>query len=210
MDEWSSVLDLAAKWKFESIKALAIEKLAGLASPIDKIVLGRMHNITEWLIDAYKAVCEQPSALTLEEARKLGMEDVVKISFLRQEVRTASFGFVKASVDMVSAVFGLDERPLEVSPVDESKHDQAVSILDEQSPAAERLSLTPEKSPVPSHLHFVSPTPRSEESPFSFHRGVDAELEGTGVGQEIEAQEDIDWWGISSKKKKVTVGKRKK
>lgn len=121
--EWSSVLDLAAKWKFESIKALAIEKLAVIASPIDKIVLGRRYNIVEWLKDAYKEVCERPSTLTLEEAMRLGMEDVVTISFLRQEIRP-SFGSFRASADLVTKTFGLDGNPRELMVVEKSNNNR--------------------------------------------------------------------------------------
>jgi hypothetical protein len=84
VDEWTSILDLAAKWKFQSIKALALKQLLPIISPIDKLVLGRRHGITGWLPDAYSAICGRKDALTLEEGLRLGMEDVIKISALRQ------------------------------------------------------------------------------------------------------------------------------
>ena len=93
VEEWTAVLNLAAMWKFESIKAFSIERLANLASPIDKIVLGRKHNVVEWLSGAYREVCERDGALTLEEAHRLGMEDVVRISSLRQDIRGSSMAF---------------------------------------------------------------------------------------------------------------------
>ena len=87
VEEWTAVLDLAAKWKFESIRVFAIKQLEIIASPIDKIVIGRRHNVLDWLVNAYGAVCERTDALTLDEAKLLGMEDVVKISSLRQDIR---------------------------------------------------------------------------------------------------------------------------
>jgi hypothetical protein len=166
--EWSSVLDLAAKWKFEAIKALAIEKLAVLVSPIDKIVLGRRYDIVEWLKDAYKAVCEQPSVLTLEEAMRLGMEDVVTISFLRQEIRTP-FGQLRASADLVTKAFGLDGNPRELLVVEKStSNDDRRNWEVEQS--VER-----------------SPSTRFGTNSFLFHSSVpsahdDADLEIRGGG----------------------------
>jgi len=118
VEEWTSVLDLAAKWKFESIRTFATTQLASLASPIDKIVLGRRHNILNWLPDAYQAVCERPDALTLEEAKLLGMEDVVKISSLRQDIRPNGFKTtisLTLSVDVLRETFGL-ESPSELGP----------------------------------------------------------------------------------------------
>jgi len=194
VDEWNSVLDLASKWKFESIKALAIEKLAVIASPIDRIVLGRRYEITEWLVDAYTAACERSSALTLEEAGRLGLEDVVKISFLRQEIRTLSSGPARASVDVVSTTFGLDRNQREGSPVEEGNDDQVVS--------------TPHE---PSWL---------EESSFSFRapRGVRGIPSSDSEGSEIAVEEkkrgsgaQMIGWGSSSKKSSIGAkrGERK-
>jgi hypothetical protein len=213
VDDWSSVLDLASKWKFESIKALAIERLAALASPIDKIVLGRRHEITEWLVDAYTAVCERSSALTLEEAKRLGLDDVVKISFLRQEIRTSAFRLARASVDVVSTTFGLDENQREVSPVESG---------DEQ---VEQVMLTPDErhlTPVgwpptpinPNPLVPVgwSPTLRLEESPFSFE--VPGEAEGLpssadiGVGEE-KVDEGAQKSSYFPSKKSSTRGRKR-
>jgi hypothetical protein len=62
------------------------QKSGCIASPIDKIVLGRKHDIEEWLGDAYEAVCVRDEPLTLEDGMRLGMEDVIKISATRQRI----------------------------------------------------------------------------------------------------------------------------
>ena len=85
MQEWTAILDLAARWNFESIKTLAIKELVPIASSVDKIVLGRQHHINDWLGEAYKSVCMRPDPLTYEEGVKLGMEDVIKISAIRHK-----------------------------------------------------------------------------------------------------------------------------
>jgi len=85
VDEWTAILDLAAKWNFKSIKALAIRQLSPIASSIDKIVLGRKHDIHEWLGDAYRDVCVRPDPLTYEEGMRLGMGDVIDISAIRHD-----------------------------------------------------------------------------------------------------------------------------
>ncbi|KDQ53631.1 hypothetical protein JAAARDRAFT_104342, partial [Jaapia argillacea MUCL 33604] len=79
-NEWTSVLSLATKWSFTTIRSLAIRELFPLASPIDKIVLGHQYDIPEWLLDAYIAVCERPEALTKKEGERLGLDEVIKIS----------------------------------------------------------------------------------------------------------------------------------
>jgi hypothetical protein len=114
VSEWTSVLDLAAKWKFESIKTLAIKRLADLASPIDKTVLGRKHHVLDWLTDAYRVVCQRQEALTLEEANRLRLEDVVTISSLRQDIRSGGrrdLPLMDISSDVISEAFGLGDSP---------------------------------------------------------------------------------------------------
>ena len=85
VSEWTAILDLAAKWNFKSVRALAVKHLAPIASPIDKIVLGRKHSINEWLGDAYRSVCTRPEPLTHDEGMRLGMGDVIKISAIRYD-----------------------------------------------------------------------------------------------------------------------------
>ncbi|KZP15345.1 hypothetical protein FIBSPDRAFT_750386, partial [Athelia psychrophila] len=82
--QWISVLHLAAEWDFTNIKLLAIDNLTENATPIDKIVLGRRYGITDWLPGAYEAVCTRADPLNLEEGRRLGVEDTVRISAARQ------------------------------------------------------------------------------------------------------------------------------
>ncbi|KAF7973593.1 hypothetical protein HWV62_14888 [Athelia sp. TMB] len=82
--QWISMLHLSAKWGFESIKLLAIDRLTARAAPIDKIVLGRRYAIDEWLPGAYEAICARADPLTLEEGMKLGVEDTVRISATRE------------------------------------------------------------------------------------------------------------------------------
>ncbi|KZP05982.1 hypothetical protein FIBSPDRAFT_805329, partial [Athelia psychrophila] len=82
--QWTSVLHLSAKWGFESIQLLAIDKLTATAIPVDKIVLGRRYGISDWLPGAYEAVCTRADPLTVEEGVKLGVEDIIRISAARQ------------------------------------------------------------------------------------------------------------------------------
>jgi hypothetical protein len=85
--EWASVLHLATKWDFAAVRTLATSRIAELATPVDKIALARTHGISHWLHDAYMVMCGRIEPLTLDEARQLPLEDVVKISEARQAAR---------------------------------------------------------------------------------------------------------------------------
>jgi hypothetical protein len=89
-EEWSSVLHLASKWEFHVLRSLAIDRLGALASPVDKVDLGRKYEISFWLKEAYVALCERTAPLTLEEGRRISLEDVIKISQARHNVRLYS------------------------------------------------------------------------------------------------------------------------
>ena len=83
LDEWTSVLALATKWEFDAHRALAI----------DRIVLARTYDIPNWLDEEYYRLCVREEALTLEEGRRLGMEDVILLAELRQRVRAHAWGY---------------------------------------------------------------------------------------------------------------------
>jgi hypothetical protein len=89
VDEWTSVLHLATRWEFDSIRTLAIQKLEGLTiSAVDKVVLARQFNITSpWTLAAYTDLCQRPETLTFLEARALGLETAMRIYQLRETLR---------------------------------------------------------------------------------------------------------------------------
>ncbi|KZP06387.1 hypothetical protein FIBSPDRAFT_842179 [Athelia psychrophila] len=130
--QWTSVLHLAAKWGFESIQLLAIDKLTATAIPVDKIVLGRRYGILDWLPGAYEAVCTRADPLTVEEGMKLGVEDIIKISAARQV-----YGCAKARYETkhfsgdLGGIFGL-EKPSEELSVGSTDIEDAINILEDQ------------------------------------------------------------------------------
>ncbi|KZT03910.1 uncharacterized protein LAESUDRAFT_683082 [Laetiporus sulphureus 93-53] len=89
IDAWVSILDLAIRWEFADIRALAIRELQSLEmSAVDKIILSRRFDIRDqWAIAAYVALCERPTPLTLEEANRLGIDSAVRIAQLREQLR---------------------------------------------------------------------------------------------------------------------------
>jgi hypothetical protein len=110
LDEWTSVLHLASKWGFESIRTLALRKLLPLASPVDKIVLGRKYGFDDWLTPAFVAVCARAEPLSLEEAKRMDSEDVACIYQAREKARGSSISVpTKVAQEAVTYVFGKSE-----------------------------------------------------------------------------------------------------
>jgi len=93
LPEWTSILDLATRWDFASIRTLAIRSIQSLPdiSPVDRVVLSRDYEITgRWTIAAYTALCERVEPLSIEEATPLGLETSIRIAQLRERFRGTS------------------------------------------------------------------------------------------------------------------------
>ncbi|KAM6502701.1 hypothetical protein JOM56_002678, partial [Amanita muscaria] len=85
--DWISVLGLASKWGFESLRSRAISKIEQtLDSPIDMVTLGRQYGIPAFLLPGYAVLCQSTVPLSEEEGLRLGVEDVLKIYRIRHEL----------------------------------------------------------------------------------------------------------------------------
>ncbi|KZP25200.1 hypothetical protein FIBSPDRAFT_1041667 [Athelia psychrophila] len=80
------------------------------------------YGVNEWLPGAYGTVCVRPTALTLDEGRRLGIDDVIRINAIRQEfyvvpvpVSLALFHEVQEQVD---SRFGLAVQTIPLLPVE--------------------------------------------------------------------------------------------
>ena len=98
------------KWGFASISAIAAREVFLLASAVDRIVLGRKYDFDTWLLDAFAEVCERPGALSLLEACRMRVEDIVRISQAREEIHALRVPLDTAQIrDIVTRLFGLHE-----------------------------------------------------------------------------------------------------
>ncbi|VDC03768.1 unnamed protein product [Peniophora sp. CBMAI 1063] len=85
VEEWSGVLRLATKWEFTSMRHIAITKLGRLASPLEKLIFGRAMDVPDWIVPALVALCARSEMLSLDEARQLSLEDVLRITSVRED-----------------------------------------------------------------------------------------------------------------------------
>ena len=86
LEEWISVLNLSSRLEFASIRDLAVNNIAPMASAIDKALLGKRHGVKPWVMDAYGELCTREKPVSIEEGRRLGVDLVVKINELRHEL----------------------------------------------------------------------------------------------------------------------------
>ncbi|KAF8654771.1 hypothetical protein AX16_003426 [Volvariella volvacea WC 439] len=83
-EDWTSILQLADRWRFASICRLAISKIKDNANPADQIIIGQKFNVEELYHRGLVEICMRKSALTEEEGNKLGMRRVIAIAAARQ------------------------------------------------------------------------------------------------------------------------------
>ncbi|KAJ4487038.1 hypothetical protein C8J55DRAFT_487231 [Lentinula edodes] len=90
LEEWISVLKLTTHWEFSSIRNLAIKQLSSIGSSADLVMLGHQYGVSQWLLPEYMELCVRDEPLTLEEGRKLGVDMVVTINQIRNQIRYRS------------------------------------------------------------------------------------------------------------------------
>ncbi|TFY66965.1 hypothetical protein EVG20_g4115 [Dentipellis fragilis] len=90
VEAWTSVLRLSTEWSFPSIRTLAIDRLLPIASPVDKVVLGRTYDLDAWLRPGFEALCDRAQSPTVDEAIRLGFRDTILITTIR-EIRSRNY-----------------------------------------------------------------------------------------------------------------------
>ncbi|KAF8504682.1 hypothetical protein F5888DRAFT_774193 [Russula emetica] len=86
-EEWKSVLHLSTCWDFTSIRRLALNNIQP-PTPHDRLLLARTYSVDQWVIPALSALCEREASLSLDEARRMDIEDVVLVATVREDIRS--------------------------------------------------------------------------------------------------------------------------
>ncbi|KIL60495.1 hypothetical protein M378DRAFT_919041 [Amanita muscaria Koide BX008] len=154
-EEWISILKLASKWGFESLRSRAISKIERtLTSPVDMVVLGRQYDIPDILLHGYATLCQATTPLSSEEGRRLGVEDVVNLYRIRHELYgpvTTPVSFEKV-LEKVRIV--LSNEDLETERADSDLDDEQISEwTDVGSIVASPTSLAKEVASVTTDAH---------------------------------------------------------
>ncbi|KAH9175006.1 hypothetical protein EDB89DRAFT_1817295, partial [Lactarius sanguifluus] len=85
-EQWKSVLHLSTRWGFTSLRKLALKSIAP-PTPHDQLVLARTYSVDHWVLPSLTALCERTLPLSLDEARKMSLKDVILVATTREEIR---------------------------------------------------------------------------------------------------------------------------
>lgn len=204
VEGWASVLHLANMWSFNSIRRLAITRLTGLASPVDKLVYGHKYAVGEWLVPAYVSLCQRQEVLSFEEGRRLSSDDIILIMTIRESIRENSRGsstrshgsgntMQLSSEEIAHRVQDLISKSLQI--------DTSCSPLAGASPhRSELLALPSERSEV--GLQSISSQlpvdPASATAPPSVNNKIDnkqsptQETKGAAVDAQVYPKQPVD------------------
>ncbi|KAI5988174.1 hypothetical protein EDD15DRAFT_2172661 [Pisolithus albus] len=85
-ESWLAILNLTARWGFDSMRELAIHQLERLEmDPVEKITLYKKHRINrKLLIPSYVELCKSPTLPSPAEAERLQMETVLRLATARE------------------------------------------------------------------------------------------------------------------------------
>jgi hypothetical protein len=86
-EQWRSVIHLSTRWGFASLRKLALASIKPPTS-YDRLLLARKYAVDHWVVPALTALCSRTAPLSLDEALVMGMEDVVLVATVREEIRS--------------------------------------------------------------------------------------------------------------------------
>jgi len=82
--EWIGIHALAHMWGFEEAKEASKAFLFNMDDSITKLVLGAQYDYVDWLRKAYEDLARRLSPLSVDEAKRIGVEAAMHISHIRE------------------------------------------------------------------------------------------------------------------------------
>jgi hypothetical protein len=92
-EKWTSIISLADKWQFETMKYVAFKVYIALpdVDAADKIAIGQRYEFPrEDLFDVYFGMSTRSKCLSMKQGHKVGLETLARIAQTREEIRVRS------------------------------------------------------------------------------------------------------------------------
>lgn len=96
-DDWAAALELAVLWEFERVRDFIVKRVQETGTLAEQIVTARRLDMQDWCWDVCAKICQRREPLTLIEAQRLGLEDTVRISGVRERRRARPFTEAKGT-----------------------------------------------------------------------------------------------------------------
>lgn len=86
-EQWKSVLHLSTRWRFASLRKLALKSMDPPTS-FDRLLLARTYDVDHWVLPALSGLCERKRNINIKETRQMNAEDIVLVTTVREEICT--------------------------------------------------------------------------------------------------------------------------
>ncbi|KAI0784840.1 hypothetical protein C8Q75DRAFT_372180 [Abortiporus biennis] len=83
------LLSISSRFLFQTLRSTVIElleKRKDAIPPMEKIMLARTHDLPPWILSGYTELCMREEPLSMDEARRLGYEDAIKLGRIREKL----------------------------------------------------------------------------------------------------------------------------
>ncbi|KAL1663709.1 hypothetical protein GGF50DRAFT_115801 [Schizophyllum commune] len=97
--DWISVLRLAHRWSFSTLRARALREIELVSDVVDKIITARefsdLDATKQWLLPAFTKACTADgwlNSITLEDAERMGASTVLAIARIREDLLGGAYG----------------------------------------------------------------------------------------------------------------------
>ena len=110
-EDWIIILDLATRWKFKDIRALAIKELEGMKfDSVEKLGIMQKYNIDrQWGYSAIIDLCSRTHPLSISEGHQLGIEISINVARVREKLEKWGRMKIVEVKKVVNEVFKLED-----------------------------------------------------------------------------------------------------
>ena len=85
LDEWKTVLKISSLLKADKLHDLAVRRLdASTTDPVTRLELAQNYGIKSWLREAYRSLATRATPLEVDEARRIGWSNALKLARIRE------------------------------------------------------------------------------------------------------------------------------
>ena len=93
-DDWAAALELALLWGFEQVCEFIAARVKETGTLAEQIVTARRLDMQDWCWDVCAQLSQRREPLSIGEAQRLGMEDTVRISQVREKRRARPYALL--------------------------------------------------------------------------------------------------------------------
>lgn len=127
-DDWAAALELALLWGFEQVCEFIAARVKETGTLAEQIVTARRLDMQDWCWDVCAQLSQRQEPLSIGEAQRLGLEDTVRISQVREKRRARPYALVCNREYQCKGFHSAWDNPQALNEVDDFDHSVVQSV----------------------------------------------------------------------------------